>query len=142
MFASRQELIHNVIMPNLDNGVCVIADRFIDASIAYQGIGRGLGIDTVEKVISILEPQITTDLTILFDTPLPIALHRVSRSRNKDRIENEADNFFSAVQKAYHDIVKLAPHRVKLISTDQPKEDTQKMIATLLANLVSSTRGG
>jgi dTMP kinase len=48
MFASRQELIHNVIMPNLNQGICIISDRFIHASIAYQGYGRGIDIKKID----------------------------------------------------------------------------------------------
>ena len=52
-----------MIVPNLEAGVCVIADRFVDASIAYQGGGRELGVDKIKLVYGLLEPMLTTDMT-------------------------------------------------------------------------------
>lgn len=138
MFASRQELIHNIIEPNLNNGVCVVTDRFIDASIAYQGAGRNIGIDNVQKIISLLEPSINTDLTLLFDTPLDVAIGRVSRNRNKDRIEKETFTFFTTVQKAYHEIATQNPERVKIIATNQPIDETRKLIVQYLTTLLET----
>ncbi len=128
LFASRQELIANVIIPNLEKGVYVIADRFVEASIAYQGAGRGLGVNKVIQLANMLEPNITTDLTFIFDAPLDVAMARVSKSRNKDRIESEARVFFQTVQNAYHDIAKSQPERVIIINTDQEKIKTRETI--------------
>ncbi|MFO0318814.1 MAG: dTMP kinase, partial [Neisseriaceae bacterium] len=60
LFASRQELIHNLVLPNLEKGVWIVSDRFIDASIAYQGVGRGIGVETVKQLANILEPKLIT----------------------------------------------------------------------------------
>ncbi len=132
MFASRQELIHNIIEPSLNDGICVIADRFIDASIAYQGAGRGVGIENIKKIISILDPVVNTDLTILFDTTLDVAFGRITRNRNKDRIENETADFFATVQQAYRDIALKDPKRVKIITTDQHIDKTRELIVQQL----------
>jgi dTMP kinase len=137
MFASRQELINNIIIPKLQQGVCVVADRFIDAAIAYQGGGRGLGLDKVSKVISLLEPQLQTDLTFLFDAPLSLALNRVARNRQKDRIEQETGSFFARVQHTYHEIAKQEPERVKVINTNQALENTHTLVARYLDQLLS-----
>ena len=89
LFASRQELITQFIMPNLAVGNVVITDRFIDSSIAYQAYARNQGIDKVESLIKILTPQIMPNLTLLFDVDLETAKQRKSKRQNgSDRIEN------------------------------------------------------
>lgn len=138
MFASRQELIDKVIVPNLEQGVCVIADRFIDASVAYQGYGRGIGADKLNKIISLLEPVLKTNLTFLFDVPLTLAINRVSRNKSKDRIEKESSDFFATVQNAYLTIAKNEPERIKIISTDQSLDKTQLVLARYLNQLISN----
>ncbi|MBY0379452.1 MAG: dTMP kinase [Burkholderiales bacterium] len=136
MFASRQELIHNFIIPNISNGVCVVADRFIDSSVAYQGAGREIGVDKIKQIVSILEPQINTDLTLLFDTPLSVATGRLEKNIDKDRIEKETDRFFTNVQSAYHNILQEEPERVKLINTDQSVVNTRLKIIECIDELV------
>ena len=141
MFASRQQLIAQLIEPNLAKGVCVIADRFIDASIAYQAYGRGIGREKLNKIISLLEPNYTTDLTFLFDLPLDLAVARLNKSRQKDRIEQETSDFFANVQNAYHMIAKDEPDRVKVITTNQVKEKTRMLIASYLDQLITKRIG-
>jgi len=136
MFASRQQLIAELIEPNLAKGVCVIADRFIDASIAYQAYGRGIGREKLDKIISLLEPNYTTDLTFLFDLPLDLAFTRLNKSRQKDRIEQENSSFFANVQNAYQMIAKNEPDRVKVITTNQLKEKTRILLASYLDQLI------
>lgn len=131
-FASRQELIRQVIAPNLAAGVCVIADRFVDASIAYQGGGRRLGVDKVKLAYSLLEPHITTDITFLFDVPLDLALERLTRSRELDRIELESRDFFERVQNAYHALADAEPERIKVIMTNRLLQDTREQLANYL----------
>lgn len=136
LFASRQELISKVIEPNLAKGVCVIADRFIDASIAYQGYGRKIGVDKLAKIIALLEPQLTTDLTLLFDLPLEVALSRVAKNKNKDRIEREDAEFFASVQDGYRQIAAENAQRVKIIQTNQKIDTVRVLIVHHLEELL------
>lgn len=137
MFASRQELIDKVINPNLQQGSCVVADRFIDASLAYQGAGRDLGSSKVRQIINLLEPVLSPDLTFLFDAPLSLAAARVARNKNKDRIEQETEGFFIKVQNAYLDIAKAEPERMKVVSTNQSQEQTRTQIVEHLDSLLN-----
>lgn len=138
MFASRQELISKIILPNLKRGVCVIADRFIDASIAYQGEGRGLGVEQVLKVANLLVPRLETDLTFLFQVPIEVAASRLAKNDKKDRIEKESSEFFTRVDNAYRVLAANHPERIKTISTKNSKEETQKQIAVYLKHLLGS----
>lgn len=136
-FASRQELIEQVIVPNLTNGVCVLADRFVDSSIAYQGSGRMLGVNKVKQVYSLLEPFLEPDITFLFDAPLDVAMERLNRERTKDRIEKESLEFFKRVQDSYHELANENPDRIKIISTVPAIEETRKKITHYLDELLA-----
>ena len=132
MFAARQELIHQIIVPSLENGSCVVADRFVDSSVAYQGYGRQIGQTKLNAIISILEPQIMPDLTLVFDVDVEIALGRLSDNKSLDRIEQEGRDFFTHVQKGYHALSQNEPSRVKIINTYQSIENTQAQIVQYL----------
>lgn len=139
-FASRQEIIRQVIVPNLEAGVCVIADRFVDASIAYQGGGRELGVDKIKLVYGLLEPTLTTDITFLFDVPLSLAMDRLSRGRELDRIELESREFFARVQNTYHQLAADEPQRIKKIMTNHPIAHTREQLVRHLEHLLAKER--
>jgi dTMP kinase len=139
-FASRQEIIRQVIVPNLEAGVCVIADRFVDASIAYQGGGRELGVDKIKLVYGLLEPTLTTDMTFLFDVPLSLAMDRLSRGRELDRIELESREFFARVQNTYHQLAADEPQRIKKIMTNHPIAHTREQLIRHLEHLLAKER--
>lgn len=139
-FASRQEIIRQVIVPNLEAGVCVIADRFVDASIAYQGGGRELGVDKIKLVYGLLEPTLTTDMTFLFDVPLSLAMDRLSRGRELDRIELESREFFARVQNTYHQLAADEPLRIKKIMTNHPIAHTREQLVRHLEHLLAKER--
>lgn len=123
LFASRQELITQFIVPNLAVGNVVITDRFIDSSIAYQAYARNHGIDKVESLIKILTPQIMPDLTLLFDVDIETAKQRKSQRHNgSDRIDNLGDDFFNKVRNAYLDLAKKEPNRIKIIDQYNTKQ--------------------
>ncbi|MEN9946348.1 MAG: hypothetical protein RLZZ293_734, partial [Pseudomonadota bacterium] len=140
-FASRQENIQQVILPSLNAGICVLADRFIDASIAYQGGGRKLGIAKIRQAYALLEPQLTTDLTLLFDVPIKLALERIKRSRQLDRIELESEEFFIRVQQTYHQLMHAEPQRIKHILTNQEYAITRQKITTELDRILANRQG-
>jgi dTMP kinase len=135
-FASRQEIIRQVIVPNLEAGRCVLADRFVDASIAYQGGGRMLGVAKVKQIYAMLEPTLTTDLTLLFDVPLSLAMERLNRGRELDRIELESQEFFARVQNTYYQLEAEEPERIKRIMTNQPLQVTRNDILAQLDKLL------
>ncbi|MBX9599178.1 MAG: dTMP kinase [Burkholderiales bacterium] len=139
-FASRQEIIRQVIVPNLEAGVCVIADRFVDASIAYQGGGRELGVAKIKLVYGLLEPTLTTDMTFLFDVPLSLAMDRLSRGRELDRIELESREFFARVQNTYHQLAADEPQRIKKIMTNHPIAHTREQLVRHLELLLAKER--
>ena len=100
MFASRIQHIEMCILPALQRGEWVICDRFVDASFAYQGGGRGLGLEQIEPIAAWSMGGLEPDLTLLLDLPVEQAMQRL-QGRHKDKIEQENLAFFEAVRSAY-----------------------------------------
>jgi len=123
MFAARAEHIHQVILPALQRGDWVISDRFSDASVAYQGGGRELGVSKVEALESWTHPGLQPDLTLLFDLPPEIAAQRLQTGRgDRDRFELEQTTFFDRVRAAYLQRAKQFPERFLVLDAAQSPE--------------------
>lgn len=136
MFAARREHIAQVIEPALARGDWVICDRFVDASFAYQGGGRGLDWkklkDLVDWVLGDLEP----DLTLIFDAPVAIAQQRLhAATANPDRFEQEQADFFEKVRAAYIRIARENPNRVRLIDATRTPTEINKSLENIIAIL-------
>ena len=106
MFAARNEHIQQVIQPALQAGRVVVSDRYLDASYAYQGGGRGLSMDKIQALqdwlLSFYSNQVLPDLVLLLDAPLSVTDQRVQqRGQVKDRFEQEQRAFFERVREAY-----------------------------------------
>lgn len=102
MFAARSEHIEQVIAPALARGDWVVSDRFSDASVAYQGGGRQLGIARVEQLEAWTHAGLRPDLTLLFDLDPALAARRMAAGRSqRDRFELEQETFFVRVRDAY-----------------------------------------
>lgn len=113
--ASRAEHVARVIRPALDRGRIVISDRFADASVAYQGGGRRLGVELVESLNKIVTAGVEPDVTFLFDLEPESGLSRLSGGRDGserlDRIESETLSFHARVREAYLGAAERAPSR-------------------------------
>lgn len=117
LLAGRCDHLENVILPSLQSGRIVILDRFIDASLAYQGFGRDMGLAFIQQMHELLGlwaylPQ----RTFLLEMPLDLSQKRVlERGQECDRIEKENRTFFQKVQKGYAECVKNDPERYYVI---------------------------
>ncbi len=114
-FADRAQNLHEVIGPALARGDTVIADRFTDSTIAYQGAARGLPRDRILAVDQAITGGCRPDLTLLLDLPAETGLARLARA---DRIEQEGARFQERVRQGFLDIARADPDRVKVISAD------------------------
>lgn len=132
MFAARQQHIQDVIQPALANGICVVSDRFTDASFAYQGGGRGLPLQKIAQLENWVQGDFHPQLTILLDVPLAVSIERIERSRDKDRFEEEKVAFFERVQQTYHDLAAQNPARYRLINSHQDLELVKAQIEAVL----------
>lgn len=126
--ARRQHLVQKVL-PSLEAGKIVLCDRFIDSSIAYQGVGRGIGKTEVQKINDFAIEGHYPDLTIYLDVPSEIGLERINKGRKQselDRLDNESLDFHKKVRSAYLDLVKEHSERIVLIDTEDNIEKVVK----------------
>jgi dTMP kinase len=114
--AARAQLVTDVLRPALEAGKWVVADRFLDSSLAYQGTARGLGIDQVVQVNAPGIGDCMPDLTIILDIVPSSASDRRAGRASVDRIEGEGEALQEAVAGGYREVARLFPERVALIS--------------------------
>jgi dTMP kinase len=115
MLASRAQHVKEVILPALKSGQIVLCDRFVDASIAYQGAGRGLSKATILEMSLFASQGIMPDLTFLLDIDVSEGLARVASRGELNRLDKEATPFHTAVHRGYEDISRESPERVVVI---------------------------
>ena len=116
MFASRAQHIAQVIQPAIEDGIWVLCERFTEATLAYQGGGRGVSPDSIDALAKIVHGGFNPDLSIYLDVTIDEARRRMV-SRSKDRFEEELDDFFGRVRKAYLDLVAKREYMVLIDSS-------------------------
>jgi dTMP kinase len=138
MAASRIEHVAQVIEPALARGDWVLCDRFLDASVAYQGGGRELGQPLVEQLHQLMGMTLQPDLTLLLDMPVADGLARMAERGAPDRIEQETLVFFERARAAYGQRAREDSSRVAVINAGQPLLAVQAMIDNALEPLLLS----
>jgi dTMP kinase len=140
MFASRAQLVRQLIRPALARGAVVVADRFTDASFAYQGGGRGLDMGCIaelERWAAGLKP----DLTLLLDVGVAQGLARArARGGDPDRIEREREDFFERVRATYLARAAAEPGRFRVVDASQPVQAVREAVQALLSNWLGQAR--
>lgn len=126
--AARAQLVHEVIRPALEEGNAVICDRFVESSVVYQGIGRGLGIDTVYAVNEYALRGLRPQLTILLDLDAEEGLRRKKNQAELDRMEAAGIEFHKKVAEGYRTLAERDPARIMRISATLPKEEIHAKI--------------
>lgn len=116
--AARAQLVNDVIEPALRAGTTVLCDRFFDATIAYQGFGRGLDVEMLLDVCLVATRRIAPDLTFLVDIPVELSLERVRARGSRDRLEREEIAFHERVRDGYHALANRFPRMVVLDGTE------------------------
>lgn len=136
MFAARREHVAQVIEPALNRGDWVVCDRFVDASFAYQGGGRGLDWGKLQALTRWVLGDLQPDLTLIFDAPVAIAQQRLhAATANPDRFEQEQAAFFERVRAAYLRIATDFPGRVRIIDATRTPESINKTLEIIIATL-------
>lgn len=110
--AARCQMVNQIILPNLKDKKIILCDRYIDSSIVYQGITRGLGIEKVLNVNKYIMP----DITFLIDLSVEESLIRKNKQKELDRIEKEDNSFHKKVRDGYLSLLDIYPKRIKLIN--------------------------
>lgn len=117
--ASRAEHVARLVQPALDRGAVVITDRYIDSSIAYQGVGRGLGPDVVGEINLWATRSLLPDLTVLLDVDSGAGLARVAEP---NRIEDEPEEFHATVRAAFLSLAQGDPGRYLVLPASRTRE--------------------
>lgn len=133
MFAARREHLDQLILPALAAGNWVLSDRFTDATFAYQGGGRGLGLGRIENLENWVHQGLQPDLTLVFDLSVEEAKRRRSAATAlPDRFEQENLDFFARVRAVYLARAARYPERIKLIDASQTVETIHKSLEYII----------
>ncbi|HEY0197711.1 MAG TPA: dTMP kinase [Rhodanobacter sp.] len=140
MFASRAQLVREVIEPALRAGQWVLCDRFADASYAYQGGGRGQPVPRIAELERWACDGVSPDLTLLLDLPVAIGRARVSGRGEADRIEVETDAFFERVRASYRERAQAEPERFRVIDASLSPDGVLGAATRALVALIEGAR--
>ncbi|ARH00202.1 dTMP kinase [Legionella micdadei] len=135
LYAARVQLVEQIILPALNNGSWVLADRFELSTFAYQGGGRGIDQDMIRKLSAFCLQGFKPDLVFYLDIDPEQGLSRVKTRGTFDRIEQESLEFFTQIRNTYVQMIKTMDN-VILIDAGQPIEIVQKLIQTQLKSLI------
>ena len=126
--SARAQLVAESIGPAIESGKAVISDRFVDSSVVYQGIARGLGIDTVYEVNKSAIRGYEPDITFLLDLPAEVGIARKKNQAELDRMENETIEFHKMVADGYRRLAALNENRIKTIDAALPIDEIYDII--------------
>jgi dTMP kinase len=139
MFAARAQLVRERILPALEAGQWVLCDRYVDASYAYQGAGRGQPVERIAELERWACAGLKADLTLLLDLPVSTGRARAAGRGAADRIEVEADAFFERVRQAYRDRAEAEPQRFRVIDASQSADNVLQAAIAATAHLFEAT---
>ena len=120
--ASRAQLVADVIAPALKARTVVLCDRFFDATVAYQGYGRGLNVESLLEICLTATHRIAPELTFLIDVPVDVSLARLRARGGADRLEREDTAFHERVRAGYHALAERFPNRYVVLDGTQPPD--------------------
>ncbi|MEA1960562.1 MAG: dTMP kinase [Bacillota bacterium] len=123
---ARCQLVEEVILPALEEGKLVIADRFIDSTVAYQGFGRGLDIEFLNNLNQLCTGGVVPDLTLLLDID-PVKAYKRRKGDVLDRLELEGVDFQTRVREGYLELCHQEPERIKCLDASRSVEKLTEM---------------
>ena len=137
--AARAQLVDERLRPWLQAGTWVLLDRFVDSSLAYQGAGRGLGVQEIAELNVFATGGLQPDRTLLLRID-PVTAHarQIARHIAPDRLEQEEHDFFETIADAYDELVAGDPQRFRVIDADDTPENVLKLANIALADLDSA----
>jgi len=134
IFAARADHVARVIRPALQAGSWVVCDRFFDATVAYQGAGKGVPLDLLERLAEAAHSSLHPDRTLVFDCSYEVARQRLDASgKALDRFEREDRAFFERVREAYLSRARAEPQRIRVIDAGADVTRIRKSLEKALA---------
>lgn len=141
MFAARAQLVRELIQPALARGEWILADRFTDASYAYQGGGRGQPADRIETLETWAADGMRPDLTLLLDVPVAVGLARAGERSDPDRIEREEAGFFERVRLSYRARADADPGRFRVVDAGQELDKVTADACAAIDRFIAGRQG-
>ena len=145
--ADRAQHVRRKLLPALESGAVVISDRYADATVAYQGAGRGFPPELIAQIVQLATGGLKPELTLLFDVSIEESTSRTTRrstSKNpgarsaRDRLDIENADFHTRVRDAYLKLAKAEPNRIKIIDTSGAVEQTHARVKQVIVPFLSS----
>lgn len=145
--ADRAQHVRRKLIPALETGAVVISDRYADATVAYQGAGRGFPPELISQIVQLATGGLKPDLTLLFDVSINESTHRTTRRSTgknaaargaRDRLDIEAAEFHARVRDAYLVLAAADPQRFEVIDTSGPVERTHEHVKQVIVPFLKS----
>ena len=144
--ADRAQHVRRKVRPALETGAVVISDRYADATIAYQGAGRGFPPELISQIVQLATGGLKPDLTLLFDVSIEESVSRTTRRSSgkssgrsgRDRLDIEAAEFHARVRDAYLSLANAEPERFRVIDTSGMVEQTHYRVKQILVPFLRS----
>lgn len=150
--ASRAQYVRQVVRPALEAGTCVLSERFVDASVAYQAYGRGLPPEVVRRVNEVATAGLRPDLTLLLDVEPAVGLRRARLALGKDgppgrgdRLEQEDEAFHARVRAGFLELAREEPSRFSVIDGGRSADEVHAALVAAVQRLLVArgwTTGG
>ena len=139
--AARQQHVAEVIRPALEGGAVEVSDRYVDATVAYQGYGRGVDPETIRELNLIATGGVLPDLTILLDLAPALGIRRIA-GRAHDSFETLGLDFHERVRQGYLEIARAEKERVAVVGGDQAEAEVRDAIRALVVDRLREALGG
>lgn len=138
--ASRAQHLADIIRPSLEKGAIVLCDRFIDATVAYQGYGRALGASFMQQLNRFAVGGMVPDLTLLLNVPVALGLDRKRRAGGLDRLDLEHEAFHRRVRDGYLRIARKEPRRIRVVDGTASAAQVAQTIARLVEDTLRRSK--
>jgi dTMP kinase len=139
--ADRAQHVRTQLIPALETKHVVLSDRYADATVAYQGGGRGFDPELIRQIVQLATGGLRPDLTLIFDLSVAESSTRTrrrARSKQKDRLDIETAEFHTRVRNAYLEIASADPERVRVIDARGSVQETHELVIELVAPVLKA----
>ncbi len=139
--ADRAQHVRQQLRPALKTNHVVLSDRYADATVAYQGAGRGFDRKLIDEIVQLATEGLKPDLTLIFDLSVPESITRTRRreeNNQKDRLDIEDSDFHARVRNAYLEIAKTEPDRVRVIDARGSTEETHNAVKKIVMPILKA----
>jgi dTMP kinase len=133
--ADRAHHVRTLLLPALKADRVVLSDRYADATVAYQGAGRGFKPELIREIVQLATGGLTPALTLLFDLSVAESVVRTRRrvaSKNSDRLDSEDAEFHTRVRNAYLEMAKAEPNRFRIIDARGSVQETHETVMNIV----------